>query len=90
MDERTLFRIALGLDDPWEVEEHGGDALKITDFSIDMSKAFIKGIAEKFENAAITFDKFHVIKIINDAVDKVRRAEQTLCPELKRTRYVME
>ena len=73
-----------------DLEEHGGDALKITDFSIDMSKAFIKGIAEKFENAAITFDKFHVIKIINDAVDKVRRAEQTLCPELKRTRYVME
>ena len=71
-----------------DLEEHGGDALKITDFSIDMSKAFIKGIGEKFENAAITFDKFHVIKIINDAVDKVRRAEQTLCPELKKTRYV--
>jgi len=71
-----------------DLEEHGGDALKITDFSIDMSKAFIKGIDEKFENAAITFDKFHVIKIINDAVDEVRRAEQKLCPELKRTRYV--
>jgi len=71
-----------------DLEEHGGDALKITDFSIDMSKAFIKGIVEKFENAAITFDKFHVIKIINDAVDEVRRAEQRVCPELKRTRYV--
>ena len=71
-----------------DLEEHGGDASKVTDFSIDMSKAFIKGISEKFENAAITFDKFHVIKIINDAVDEVRRAEQKLCPELKRTRYV--
>jgi transposase len=47
-----------------DLEEHGGDAAKVTDFSIDMSKAFIKGIGEEFENAAITFDKFHVIKII--------------------------
>jgi transposase len=27
-------------------------------------------------NAAITFDKFHAVKIINDAVDQVRRTER--------------
>jgi hypothetical protein len=28
MDERTLFRIALGLDDPWEVKKIKFDAEK--------------------------------------------------------------
>ena len=34
------------------------------------------GIAENLLNADITFDKFHAVKIINDAVEQVRRAEQ--------------
>ena len=33
-----------------------------------MSPAFIKGTAGSLPNAAITFDKFHAVKIINDAV----------------------
>lgn len=66
---------------------HGGDPAKVTDFSLDMSQAFIKGIAESFPQAQLTFDKFHVIKLMNDAVDEVRRHEQKAKPELKKTRY---
>jgi len=55
--------------------EHGGCPDNITDASIDMSPAFIKGIGENFPRAKITFDKFHVLKIINRAVDEVRKAE---------------
>jgi transposase len=54
---------------------HGGAADKITDMSIDMSPAFIKGAGEYFPKAEITFDKFHVMKIINKSVDAVRKAE---------------
>ena len=54
---------------------HGGRPDDITDASIDMSPAFIKGIGENFPQAEITFDKFHVLKIINQAVDEVRKAE---------------
>ena len=53
-----------------------------------MSPAFTKGIAENLPNAAITFDKFHAVKIINDAVDKVRRAEQEEQSLLRGTRYL--
>ena len=53
-----------------------------------MSAAFIKGTAAHLPNANITFDKFHAVKIINDAVDLVRRAEQKDRPELKKTRYI--
>ena len=67
---------------------HGGDPSQISDFSLDMSKAFIKGIGKEFANAHLTFDKFHVIKLMNEAVDEVRRNEQKTHPELKKTRYI--
>jgi transposase len=37
--------------------------------------AFEAGINENFANAEITFEKFHVIKLANEAVDQVRREE---------------
>src|SRR5918996_86143 len=40
---------------------HHGDVAQIQSASIDMSPAFIKGVAEHLPNARITFDKFHVI-----------------------------
>ena len=55
---------------------HKGNVLQITDVSCDMSPAFIKRVKENLSNAEITFDKFHVLKIINEAVDKVRRAKK--------------
>ncbi len=56
--------------------EHQGNPDNIQDVSCDMSPAFIKGITECFPKADITFDKFHVIKILNEAVDEVCRQEQ--------------
>lgn len=55
--------------------EHGGKPDDITDASIDMSPAFIKGLEENFPHAEITFDKFHIMKILNRAVDDVRKSE---------------
>jgi transposase len=53
-----------------------------------MSPAFIKGTVTTSPNAAITFDKFHAAKIINDAVDQVHRAEQKSQTVLRGTRYL--
>ncbi len=36
-----------------------------------MFPAFIKGVQQQLPNAQFTFDKFHVMKIINEAVDEV-------------------
>jgi transposase len=58
-----------------DFKERHGDPQNITDVSIDMSPAFIKGVEENLPNASITFDKYHIMKIINSAVDNVRRAE---------------
>ncbi len=67
---------------------HGGDPEAIGEVCIDMSPAFIKGTPEHLPNAAVTFDKFHAVKIINDAVDQVRRAEQKNQSLLRGTRYI--
>jgi transposase len=71
-----------------DLAAHGGDAAAVDEVCIDMSPAFIKGTAEHLPNAAITFDKFHAVKIINEAVDQVRRAEQKGQSVLRGTRYI--
>jgi transposase len=71
-----------------DLATHGGAPEAISEVCIDMSPAFIKGIAEHLPNAAITFDKFHAVKIINDAVEQVRRAEQKTQSLLRGTRYI--
>jgi transposase len=71
-----------------DLAAHGGAPETISEVCIDMSPAFIKGTAESLPNAAITFDKFHAVKIVNDAVDQVRRAEQKGHSLLRGTRYI--
>jgi len=69
-----------------DFECHKGDARKVEEICCDMAPGFIAGVEEKFPHAQITFDKFHVLKVLNEAVDKVRREEQGLIPELKKTK----
>jgi transposase len=71
-----------------DLAAHGGDPEAIAEVCIDMSPAFIKGVAENLPEAAVTFDKFHAVKIVNDAVDQVRRGEQKHQRLLKGTRYI--
>jgi transposase len=71
-----------------DLAEHGGDPDAVDEVCIDMSPAFIKGTAESLPKAAVTFDKFHAVKIVNDAVDRVRRAEQKSQTVLRGTRYL--
>jgi transposase len=71
-----------------DLAAHRGNPAAIVEVCIDMSPAFIKGVAESLPEAAVTFDKFHAVKIINDAVDQVRRAEQKQQGVLRGTRYI--
>lgn len=71
-----------------DFHDHNGDPDGIREVCCDMSPAFIEGIEQSLPNARITFDRFHVMKIVNEAVDKVRREEQKELPELKKSRYI--
>jgi len=72
-----------------DFEKHKGKVENIKEVCCDFSPAFIKGINENMPEANITFDKFHVLKIINIAVDEVRRRESKEQSILKNTRYVV-
>jgi transposase len=71
------------------LEQHKGDRNQIKDASCDMSPAYIKGIGEFLPEANITFDKFHIMKIINKAVDHVRKDEISIQPILTNARYAL-
>lgn len=81
---RNASTLALFRDD---LEAHGGRPEWVRELCMDMSPAFLKGAREHFPLAEITFDKFHLMKLLNEAVDAVRREEQKERPELKGTRY---
>jgi len=94
MDKRNLLFATEGKDSATvkafksDFEAHNGDSEAVTQVSCDMSPAFISGITEQLPNAEITFDKFHVVKLLNEGVDEVRRAEVKENEALKKTRYL--
>ena len=71
-----------------DFHDHGGVTYNVCEVCCDMSPAFIAGVEQCLPNANITFDRFQVMKIIGDAVDKVRREEQHQRKELKRSLYI--
>lgn len=69
-----------------ELEAHGGDAVQITNFSADLWQPYRDGIKENFPDAQLTIDRYHILQLLNRAVDEVRRREQRIQPGLKKTR----
>jgi transposase len=82
-DASTVARFAQDL------QAHGGDPASVEEVCMDMSAAFIKGAGQSLPGASITFDKFHITKIIGEAVDKTRREERSAHEELKGQRYAL-
>lgn len=68
---------------------HGGDSSAVREVSCDMSPAFIKGVRENLPNAEVTFDKFHVTKVLGDAMEKVRRSEWRTDKTVKGGRWAL-
>lgn len=58
-----------------EMDKHNGHPKSITQAAIDMSSAYQKGVRGYLGNARIVFDKYHVVALVNAAVDQVRRME---------------
>ena len=54
----------------------GGSPEKVASVTSDMSKTYLPAIEKNFPNAENIIDKFHVKKVLIDALDEVRKAEQ--------------
>ena len=82
-DESTIQRFCE------EITNHNTSSENIKNISMDMSTAYISGAKKYLPTSSVTFDKFHVIKQLNEAIDTVRRNETVLNPCLKGSRYIL-
>ena len=64
------------VDFSYKLEKKGGDCAGIEFVSTDLSSAYRSGIHFCFPKAKHTVDKFHVKKILLDAMDEVRKSER--------------
>ena len=87
---REAATVATFVDD---LQAHGGAAANIREVACDMGAGFLKGVAENLPGASLTLDKFHVTKLVIDAVDQIRREEMRESPMtyalLKRSRFAL-
>jgi transposase len=70
-------------------------ASRIEVVTMDMSAAYVKSVAEHAPNAEIVFDRFHVVRLLLDAIDEVRREQQRALEDtserkvLKKSRFAL-
>ena len=93
LDERRVLHVVKGKDAQTiklikdYLESKGVAPSQIDQASIDLSPAFISGIKKNFPNAEITFDRFHVVKLLNESMDTVRKQERKEHEQLKGHKY---
>ena len=63
-----------------DLTAHGGDPEAVAHVCMDMSAAYTKGVGQSLPQAAISFDRFHVVALANEAMDAVRREEMRTQP----------
>ena len=66
---------------------------KVKDITSDMCHGYRNAMQEEFPEATLTVDRFHVMKLMGDAVDNVRKRERRCRDKRKRdilegTRYI--
>lgn len=54
-------------------------AKRLRGIGIDMSAAYLSAIKKHLPHVSIIFDRFHVTKLLNNTIDKIRRAEYAKC-----------
>ena len=93
MEQRRVIDVQPGKDTQTvtdfveQLELKGGDRKQIEQVCIDMSPAFIAGTLDMFQNSRITFDRFHIIQHLNNAMDEVRKKERVGNELIKNHKY---
>lgn len=94
MDSKRVLFVTQGKDQSVaekaakHLENKGCPVSNIQHISIDMSPAFIHGTIKYFPESKITFDKFHIVKLLNEAIDEVRKMMRKGNSEIKGSKYL--
>ena len=70
------------------MEVRGGDREKVRTVTMDMSTSYIAAVNEYMLQAEIVFDRFHIVKKMNESVDQIRKEERKEYEGLKNSRYL--
>jgi transposase len=54
-------------------------AKRLRGIGIDMSAAYASSVGKHLPTVSIIFDRFHVTKLLNNTIDKIRRSEYAKC-----------
>jgi transposase len=107
--KKKFYTIVIDLEDGrilWAVPGRGKSVLRgfwrrlrlakarIKAVATDMSTAYWSAVLENLPDAALVFDKFHIIKLMNERLDDLRRemvreAEGPLKKKIKGTRFLL-
>ncbi len=68
--------------------EKGGIKEEVLVVTSDMTHGFRNAMKKEFTNSTVVVDKFHVVKMVNDGVDKVRKREAMEGKIEKKTKYI--
>nr|WP_255495849.1 transposase [Paludibacter sp. 221] len=60
------------LDDFWKKVQKAG--IQIEAVATDLSPAFVASVMSNAPDAVLVFDHFHVVKLMNDSLDELRRS----------------
>ena len=86
--KKRFYTLVIDLDTGrilWAAPGRGGDALrkfwrafrlskaKIKAVAMDMSPAYWAAVRENLPDAAVVFDRFHIVKLVNEKLDDLRR-----------------
>jgi len=107
--KKKFYTLVIDLDTGrivWVAPGRGGDALnkfwralrlskaKIKAVAMDMSPAYWSAVLEHLPKAAVVFDRFHIVKLVNEKLDDLRRdlvreAEGLMKKTVKGIRYLL-
>ncbi len=71
-----------------EFVDKGGLREQVLVVTSDMTHGFRNAMKKEFSNSTVVVDKFHVVKMMNDGVDKVRKRESKDGKLEKKTKYI--
>lgn len=71
------------------LRDHNGNPDGITVVSCDLGDAYPAGVRRNFPNACMVYDRFHVIKLFQEGMEKVLKRDMAENAELTRLRGLM-
>ena len=71
-----------------DMEIKGADRTEVKTLTMDMSRSYISAAIKHMAQAKIVFDRFHIVKKMNEAVDAMRKSDRKKYIALNKIKYL--